>query len=110
MPANAIIHLEIRQLRAFIAVAEELSFVRAAKRLNVAQPALSRTIRDIEGRLGVHLFERTTRAVYLTEAGKVFLLEARHTLTQMERAVQLTREAEAGRWERPAPARGPGPG
>jgi DNA-binding transcriptional LysR family regulator len=96
MPANAIIHLEIRQLRAFVAVAEELSFVRAAKRLNVAQPALSRTIRDIEGRLGVHLFERTTRAVYLTEAGKVFLLEARHTLTQMERAVQLTREAEAG--------------
>ncbi|MER9174387.1 LysR substrate-binding domain-containing protein [Mesorhizobium sp. M0955] len=88
--------LEIRELRAFVAVAEELSFVGAAKRLNIAQPALSRTISAIEAKLGVQLLDRTTRSARLTQAGTVFLLEARHTLSQMKRTVQLTLEAEVG--------------
>lgn len=88
--------LETRQLRAFVAVAEELSFVRAAERLHVAQPALSRTIRGIEDMLGVQLFERTTRNVQMTEAGSVFLAQARRTVDQMTRTVQLTREAGLG--------------
>ncbi|TIT59786.1 MAG: LysR family transcriptional regulator, partial [Mesorhizobium sp.] len=86
--------MEMRELRAFVAVAEELSFVGAAKRLNVAQPALSRTISLLEAKLGVQLLDRTTRSTHITLAGKVFLAEAHHTLAQMKRAVQLTQEAE----------------
>ncbi|BCG97218.1 LysR family transcriptional regulator [Mesorhizobium sp. 131-2-1] len=88
--------LEMRELRAFVAVAEELSFVGAAKRLNVAQPALSRTISMLEAKLGVQLLDRTTRSTHVTLAGKVFLAEAHYTLAQMKRAVQLTQEAEIG--------------
>ncbi|MER9158385.1 LysR family transcriptional regulator [Mesorhizobium sp. M0778] len=86
----------MRELRAFVAVAEELSFVGAAKRLNVAQPALSRTISMLEAKLGVQLLDRTTRSTHVTLAGKVFLAEAHYTLAQMKRAVQLTQEAEIG--------------
>jgi DNA-binding transcriptional LysR family regulator len=88
--------LETRQLRAFVAVAEELSFVRAARRLHIAQPALSRTIRGIEDHLGVALLERTTRNVALTDAGDVFLVQARTALAQMDRTVQLAREVGTG--------------
>ncbi|GAB4179130.1 MAG: LysR substrate-binding domain-containing protein [Thalassobaculales bacterium] len=88
--------LDLRQLRAFQAVAEELSFVRAARRLNLAQPALSRTIQGVEEALGVRLFLRTTRTVALTRAGEVLLAETRATLAQMERAERLTREVASG--------------
>ncbi|MFE6840339.1 LysR family transcriptional regulator, partial [Streptomyces sp. NPDC057705] len=69
--------LEVRELRYFIAVAEELNFSRAAQRLGMAQPPLSKAIAQMESRLGVRLLERTTRQVRLTNAGQVLLDQAR---------------------------------
>lgn len=89
-------HLESRQLRAFVAVAEELSFVNAARRLHIAQPALTRTIKGIEAGLGVRLLERTTRVVSMTEAGEAFLGQARRTLSQLEQTVQVARDVGHG--------------
>jgi DNA-binding transcriptional LysR family regulator len=71
---------DLRELRCFVAVAEELSFTRAAHRLHVSQPALSATIRQLETRLGVTLLHRTTRKVGLTPAGKTLLVHARTVL------------------------------
>src|ERR1043165_3474366 len=71
--------VEVRQLRYFVAVAEESHFGRAATRLGMAQPPLSRAIRELERQLGVTLFERTTRQVRLTAAGEVLLREARES-------------------------------
>jgi len=84
---------EVRQLRYFVAVAEELHFGRAAARLGMAQPPLSRAIRDLERRLGVALLERTTRQVRLTAAGEVLLRDARTALEAVTAAARRTREA-----------------
>ena len=88
--------LDIRHLKAFVAVAEELNFHRAAERLHIVQPALSRLIKILEEVVGVTLLERSTRHVRLTEAGKVFLDDARATLIQLTGAVRAAREADSG--------------
>ncbi|MGC2996992.1 LysR family transcriptional regulator [Streptomyces sp. G35A] len=85
--------LEVRQLRYFVAVAEELHFGRAAGRLGMAQPPLSRTIRELERQLGVALFERTTRQVKLTAAGEVLLRDARTALEAVTAAAHRARQA-----------------
>jgi DNA-binding transcriptional LysR family regulator len=85
--------LEVRQLRYFVAVAEELHFGRAAGRLGMAQPPLSRAIRDLERQLGVTLLERTTRQVRLTAAGQVLLRDARTALEAVTAAARRTWEA-----------------
>lgn len=75
--------LEVRELRYFLAVAEELNFTRAAERLGVAQPPLSRAIQGIEDKLGVRLFDRSTRKVELTDAGRQLLAHGRPALDAM---------------------------
>ncbi|MFF7138807.1 LysR family transcriptional regulator [Streptomyces sp. NPDC008196] len=77
--------VELRTLRVFVAVAEEQSFTRAAERLSVAQPAVSHQIRSLEKELGEALFERSTRSIRLTEAGRVLLPLAAQTLADADR-------------------------
>src|SRR3954452_2835940 len=89
--------LEVRQLRYFVAVAEELHFGRAAQRLGMAQPPLSRAIQQLERRLGGALFERDNRAVALTGAGAVLLREGRAALEAVDAADRRTRRAGSGR-------------
>ena len=88
--------LEARQLRYFVAVAEELHFGRAAQRLHISQPPLSYQVRQLEQGLGVTLFERTQRSVKLTYAGGVFLVHARAALSKLEEAVETVRAAARG--------------
>jgi DNA-binding transcriptional LysR family regulator len=85
--------MELRHLRYFVAVAEELHFRRAAERLHVAQPAVSEQVRKLEQELGVRLFDRTQRSVSLTVAGAALLEEARHVLRHAEVACQAARTA-----------------
>ena len=89
--------MEIRELRYFAAVAEELHFGKAAQRLEVAQPPLSRAIARLERQLGVTLLERTSRSVTLTEAGAVLLSEARSILSAVAAAERRTRQAAQSR-------------
>lgn len=85
--------VELRHLRYFVAVAEELHFRRAAERLYVAQPAVSEQIRKLEAELGVRLFDRTHRSVALTDPGSALLVEARRVLHQAEIAQLAARNA-----------------
>ncbi|MFB9830893.1 LysR family transcriptional regulator [Actinoallomurus acaciae] len=89
--------METRELRYFVAVAEELHFGRAAQRLGIAQPPLSRAIQQLERRLGVALLKRTSRTVTLTEAGSVLLREGRAALDAVDAADRRTRRAATGR-------------
>ena len=91
--------MELRHLEAFVAVADELHFSRAADRLHMAQSPLSQRIRTLEAELGVRLFERTNRRVRLTPAGERILREARTTVRAAEatqRAAQRVRDGETG--------------
>lgn len=87
--------MELRQLRYFVAVAQEQNFTRAARRLNIAQPPLSRQIRQLEHETGVLLIERGLRPVRLTEAGKLFYDQAVQALDHVERMVEMTRRLAA---------------
>ena len=88
--------MELRHLRYFIGVAEEENVSRAALKLHVSQPALSRQIRDLEDELGFLLLERSAKSVRLTEAGRAFLTEARAVLQRAEEAVKTARAIATG--------------
>jgi DNA-binding transcriptional LysR family regulator len=88
--------MEFRQLKYFVAAAEELNFTKAAKRLGIAQPPVSRQIAQLERELGVQLFQRTNGKVLLTDAGQRFLSESRALLRQAEVAVEIARQAKMG--------------
>ncbi|PWF48498.1 LysR family transcriptional regulator [Massilia glaciei] len=88
--------MELRHLRYFIAVAEELHFTRAAARLHIGQPPLSHAIQMLEADVGALLFERTKRSVRLTGAGKLFLADARRILALSKQAAETARRAQRG--------------
>jgi DNA-binding transcriptional LysR family regulator len=88
--------MELRHLRYFVAVAETENVSRAALKLHVSQPGLSRQVRDLEDEIGFSLFERSAKSLRLTEAGKVFLVEARAVLQRAEDAVKKARAAAGG--------------
>ena len=88
--------MELRHLRYFIAVAEELHFTRAAERLHIGQPPLSQAIQALEGDVGALLLERSKRRVRLTEAGRLFLDDARQILLLAEQAGETARRAQRG--------------
>ena len=83
---------ELRHLRYFVAVAEELHFGHAAKKLHISQPPLSRQIRELEVIIGKKLLNRTSRETTLTQAGIIFLKHSRHILRQAENAISAIHE------------------
>lgn len=94
-PTIANLNITLRQLRAFLAVAEELSFSRAAERLLVSTPWISETIKELERQLKVTLFVRTTRSVQLTDAGRVFASLLSHVLDDLDDAVRVAQRMTA---------------
>src|SRR5687768_4355925 len=88
--------MELRHLRYFVAVAEELHFGRAAVRLHIAQPPLSMQIKQLEGELGFRLFQRTNRKVEITQAGALFLDDVRELLAELDRSVASAKRVARG--------------
>jgi DNA-binding transcriptional LysR family regulator len=90
-------NVEVRHLHAVVVLAEEMNFTRAAHRLNVTQPALSKQITELEEQYGLHLFNREKgRLIELTESGQIFVEEASAVLSHAERAIQLARATQDG--------------
>jgi DNA-binding transcriptional LysR family regulator len=79
--------MELRHLRYFVAVAEVLSFTRAAERLHLAQPSLTRQIKDLEAEIGIRLFDRAGKRISLTQEGESFLLDARRLVAECAQSV-----------------------
>ncbi len=90
------LQMELRHLRYFVAVAEELSFRKASQRLNVSRPALSKQIKDLENEIAVKLLERDTVSVSITKAGEIFLEDAQRLLVQAEQAIERANQAQSG--------------
>jgi len=90
--------MELRHFRYFLAVGEALSFTKAAARLRIAQPALSRQVQDLEEEIGVDLFRRSPRGVTLTAEGKLFLAEVRELLKRVDESVVKVRELARGHY------------
>jgi len=90
--------MELRHLRYFVVVGEVLNFTRAAARLRLAQPALSRQIQDLEDEIGVDLLRRSPRGVTLTAEGRLFLDEARDLLKRVDESVEKTRALARGEY------------
>src|ERR1700739_1136822 len=88
--------MELRHLRYFVAVAEALSFTKAAEHLHTAQPALSRQIKDWEDELGVRLLNRTKQLVTLTDEGRSFLVDAKRLLALAAQTVESVRRLHSG--------------
>lgn len=88
--------MELRHLRSFVAVAEELSFTRAAERLHLAQPALSVQMRQLEAAVGVALIDRSRRAISLTTAGALMLTETRRLLSMLDQTLDVVRRTGTG--------------
>src|SRR6266436_2248333 len=88
--------MELRHLRYFVTVAEDLSFRRAAERLHLSHPTLSKQIGDLENELGLKLFDRNPRRVELTEVGRGFLVEAKRTLVSAQQAIAHAHEVATG--------------
>ncbi len=88
--------VELKQIKHFVAVAEELNFRRAAERLHITQPPLSQSIKSLEETVGVKLFERNTRGVHLTKAGEAFLGESLEILSAAQRSISVARQAAQG--------------
>src|ERR1043165_3345386 len=88
--------MELRHLRYFVAVAAALNFTKAAAKLRVAQPALSRQVRDLEDELGAQLIERSSRSVRLTDADGAFLTEARAIIERVDAAAKMARAVARG--------------
>lgn len=95
--ATSLLAVELRHLRYFVAVAEELNFTRAAARLRTAQPSLSQQIRQLEKSVGAQLLDRSRHHVALTNAGRIFLRQARDILARVEHARRLAKQASDGR-------------
>src|SRR6266446_8172201 len=90
--------MELRHLRYFLAVGEALNFTKAAARLRIAQPALSRRIQDLEDEIGVDLLRRSPRGVMLTAEGKLFLEEVRELLKHADQSVEKVRALARGEY------------
>ena len=88
--------MKFRNLECFVAAAEELNFTHAASRLHVSQPSFSKQIRDLEGELGVNLFERPKKGVALTPEGKSFLIDARRILEDCEVSIRKAQRISRG--------------
>jgi DNA-binding transcriptional LysR family regulator len=89
-------NIELRHLRYFLAVAEELNFGRAAQRLNITQPSLSRQIQNLEKQLDIILFERNQRQIQLTASGQIFLVEVEQILARFDQGIRVAKRASRG--------------